>query len=409
MALLTDPKVKAAKLADGKKVQKLADGEGLYLLLNKSGKYWRFKYRFGGKEKTLSIGVYPQVTLKQARKARKEAKRLLERHIDPSQAKQAAKQKQYEKIQADTFESVAMEWLEKYKVKWVDSTYKGHQVRLAKHILPWIGTLPIKEVKPFDVLSVCLRIEKKGHAELAHRVLNICSQVFRYGVASCRIESDPTRDLKGALSPTVTKNRASLTDPKEVGALMRAIQGFRGTHVVACALQLSPYVFLRPGELRKLEWQFIDFEKEQITIPAENMKMKQKHIVPLSKQAMAILKDVQALTGQGKYVFPSIRNPSRPMSENTINVSLQRLGYDTSNQHCAHGFRSTASTLLNELGYNPDYVESQLAHKVGNDVRGAYNHAQYLEQRKAMMQHWADYLDGLRDGAQVVPIRRGQA
>jgi len=405
---LTDAKIKAAKLENGKKVQKLADSGGLYLLINKSGKYWRLKYRYGGKEKTLSIGTYPEIKLKKAREARDSAKKLLKKHIDPNQAKQNAKQKQFEKAKADTFESVAMEWLEKHKVKWVESTYKGHQVRLAKHILPWLGSLPIQDIKPFDVLSVCLKIEKKGHAELARRVLNICSQVFRYGVASCRVESDPTRDLKGALAPTVTKNRARLTDPKEVGALMRAIQGFNGTHVVACALQLSPYVFLRPGELRKLEWRFVDFEAAQIVIPSEYMKMKQKHIVPLAKQAVAILKDVQALTGQGKYVFPSIRNPSRPMSENTINVSLQRLGYDTSNQHCAHGFRGTASTLLNELGFNADYVESQLAHKVGNDVRGAYNHAQYLEQRKAMMQQWADYLDGLRDGATVVPIHRAQ-
>ncbi|MDQ7005259.1 MAG: integrase arm-type DNA-binding domain-containing protein [Ghiorsea sp.] len=305
--MLTDAKVKAAKLDEGKGQKKLSDSHGLYLLVNKSGKYWRFDYRYAGKRKTLSIGTYPETKLKKARDARDSAKKMLGKYIDPNQAKQNAKQKQFEKTKADTFESVAMEWLAKHKAKWVESTYNGHQVRLAKHILPWLGSLPIQDIKPFDVLSVCLKIEKKGHAELARRVLNICSQVFRYGVASCRVESDPTRDLKGALAPTVTKNRARLTDPKEVGALMRAIQGFTGTHVVACALQLSPYVFLRPGELRKLEWRFIDFEAMQIVIPAENMKMKQKHVVPLAKQAVAILKDVQALTGQGKYVFHGAR------------------------------------------------------------------------------------------------------
>ncbi len=406
---LTDAKIKAAKLENGKKVQKLADSEGLYLLLNKSGKYWRFKYRIAGKEKTLSIGVYPQVTLKQARDARNEAKEKIKNGIDPSQAKQAEKRKQFNDSQADTFKSVAYEWIEKQAPTWAASTHKSTVARLERHILPYLGTLPIREIEAIDVLSVARRVEAKGNIELAHRIKRMCGQILRYAVATCRIKSDPSRDLQGALAPVVTKHRACIKDPKQAGELMRAIQGFTGTHITACALRLSPYVFLRPKELRTLEWQFIDFEKEQITIPAENMKMKQKHIVPLSKQAIAILKDVQALTGQGKYVFHGARATSRPMSENTINACLQRLGYSTTHDHCAHGFRGMASTLLYELGYRSDLVERQLAHSERNQVKAAYNHAEHLDERKAMMQHWADYLDGLRDGAQVVPIRRGQA
>ena len=406
---LTDPKIKAAKLEVGKKQLKLADKDGLYLLINKSGKYWRYKYRFAGKEKTFSIGVYPHVTLKQARAKREEAKKLLEKNTDPNQVKQAAKRKQYNDSLADTFKGVAYEWIEKQAPSWAASTHKSTVARLERHILPYLGTLPIREIEAIDVLSVARRVEAKGNIELAHRIKRMCGQILRYAVATCRIKSDPSRDLQGALAPVVTKHRACIKDPKQAGELMRAIQGFTGTHITACALRLSPYVFLRPKELRTLEWQFIDFEKEQITIPAENMKMKQKHIVPLSKQAIAILKDVQALTGQGKYVFHGARATSRPMSENTINACLQRLGYSTTHDHCAHGFRGMASTLLYELGYRSDLVERQLAHSERNQVKAAYNHAEHLDERKAMMQQWADYLDGLRDGAQVVPIHRRQA
>lgn len=406
---LTDAKIKAAKLENGKKVQKLADSEGLYLLLNKSGKYWRFKYRIAGKEKALSIGVYPQVTLKQARDARNKAKAKIKNGIDPSQAKQAEKRKQFNTIQATTFKGVAYEWIEKQAPTWATSTHKSTVARLERHILPFIGSLPIKEIEAIDVLSVARRIEEKGNIELAHRIKRMCGQVLRYAVATCRIKSDPSRDLQGALAPVVTKHRACIKDPKQAGQLMRAIQGFTGTHITACALRLSPYLFLRPGELRKLEWCFIDFEAMQIVIPAENMKMKQKHVVPLAKQAMVTLKDVQALTGQGKYVFHGARATSRPMSENTINACLQRLGYSTTHDHCAHGFRGMAATLLYELGYRSDLVERQLAHSERNQVKAAYNHAEYLDERKAMMQQWADYLDGLRDGATVVPIHRAKA
>jgi len=405
---LTDSRVKTAKLEDGKTMLKLPDGGGLYLLVNKSGKYWRFDYRFADKRKTFSIGVYPSISLKQARKELTKAKELLAQNIDPNQSKQAEKRKQFNNSQADTFKSVAYEWIEKQAPTWAASTHKSTVARLERHILPYLGTLPIREIEAIDVLSVARRVEEKGNIELAHRIKRMCGQILRYAVATCRIKSDPSRDLQGALAPVVTKHRACIKDPKQAGELMRAIQGFTGTHITACALRLSPYVFLRPKELRTLEWQFIDFEKEQITIPAENMKMKQKHIVPLAKQAVAILKDVQALTGQGKYVFHGARATSRPMSENTINACLQRLGYSTTHDHCAHGFRGMASTLLYELGYRSDLVERQLAHSERNQVKAAYNHAEHLDERKAMMQQWADYLDGLRDGAQIVPIYRAK-
>ncbi|MBL4775968.1 MAG: integrase arm-type DNA-binding domain-containing protein, partial [Mariprofundus sp.] len=300
---LTDAKVKNARPPEGKPRDKLTDAGGLYLLVNKSGKYWRLDYRFAGKRKTFAISVYPAVTLKQARKAREAAKELLANNIDPNQAKQSDKSKQFEESRAATFEGVAREWIGKQAPSWAASTHKSTVSRLEQHILPWLGSLPIKNIKAIDVLSVARRVEEKGNIELSHRVKRLCSQVLRYAVATCRIESDPSRDLQGALTPVVTKHRACFKSPKKVGELMRSIKGFQGTHIVACALRLSPYVFLRPGELRKLEWEFFDFEKDQINLPAESMKMKAPHIVPLSSQALAIIEDIKPLTGWGKYVF----------------------------------------------------------------------------------------------------------
>ncbi len=402
---LSDAKVKVAKVPKGKTQCKLADSEGMYLLVTLTGKHWKLKYRLAGKERSLSLGSYPDVTLKQARIKKDAAKKLLDDGIDPNQAKKADALKK-KQARATTFEGVAREWLEKKSPAWAKATYERNKTRLEKHIFPWIGSLPIRDIEPIDVLGLARRIEKKGYNELAHRIKRLCGQVFRYGVACQYVKSDPTRDLADALAPVVVKHHACLTDPKEVGALMRAIQGYTGTHTVACALQLSPYVFLRPKELRTLEWAYIDFDKKHIHIPADKMKKRVQHIVPLSKQCIAILKDIQQLNGQGKYVFPSIRTAARPMSENTINVCLQKLGYDTSKEQCAHGFRGMASTLLHEQGYDTDVIERQLSHKEGNAVKAAYNHARHLPQRKAMMQAWADYLDGLRSGADVIPIKR---
>jgi len=399
---LSDAKVKAAKVPEGKKQIKLADGGGLYLLVKPSGKYWRLDYRFGDKRKTMAIGVYgntdSKVSLKDAREKREAAKKLLEQNIDPSQKKQQERRETRTKLQSVTFEGVAQEWMGKNKVKWVPDYAIRIQNWLNNDILPWIGSLPIDEIKAVDVLAVLRKAESRGTITTAHKLRSIIGQVFRYGVATARISSDPSRDLRGALTPKVVKHRATITDTKRIGELLRAMQGFEGTYVVRAALLLTPYLFVRPGELRQAEWSEVDLEKSEWRIPAEKMKMRSIHIVPLCKQAVEILADLKKLTGSGRYVFPSIRTAARPMSNNTVNATLRRLGYEKS-EICAHGFRGMASTLLHEQGWKSDVIECQLAHLVGNDVKRAYNHAKYLPERTKMMQHWADYLDGLRDGA----------
>jgi len=403
---LSDAKVKAATVPEGKKQVKLSDGGGLYLLVKPAGKYWKLKYRFAGKEKTLSIGIYPSVSLKEARNKREVAKKLLEQNMDPSQSKQTDKRKAAAATLAATFKGVANEWLDKKTELWVATTLKHKQSDLNNHIFPWLGDMKITAIEPVDILSVCQRIENNGHNEAAHRAKMLCSQIMRYGVATGRLKSDPTRDLQGALAPVITKHRPCLKDSKEVGGLMRAIKEHTGTFIVHCALQLSPYLLLRPVELRKLEWTEIDLEAKTITIPAHKMKMKQIHIVPLSDQALALLEDIQPLTGRGKYVFHGARSIHRPMSDAAINAALRHMGYDTKEQHCAHGFRGMASTLLHEQGFNSDHIERQLAHKEGNAIKAAYNHARHLPERTTMMQHYADYLDALRDGAKIIPIGR---
>ncbi len=403
---LSDAKAKAATIPEGKKQLKLSDGGGLFLQVLKSGKYWRMNYRFADKQKTLSIGVYPSVTLKEARNKREKAKKLLESNIDPSQHKKKEKRKAFADAQAATFEGVARELIEKNNVKWSPPYLKSTQSRLERHVLPWLGSMRIADIEPPDVLSVIQRAENRGTIEMAHRLKMLCSQVFRYAVATGRIKSDPSRDLQGALSPIVTTHRATITEPKKAGELLRAIQGFEGTFIVQCALQVTPYIFVRPGELRHAEWTEIDLNTAEWRIPAEKMKMRVIHIVPLATQVVKVLKELQPLTGSGRYVFPSIRNTHRPMSENTINASLRRIGYGKS-EICAHGFRAMASTMLHEQGWDSDVIERQLAHKEGNAIKGAYNHARHLPERITMMQHWADYLDGLRDGAKVIPFKQG--
>jgi len=375
---LSDAKVKAAKLPEGKKQIKLSDGGGLHILVKEKGKYWRMSYRYGGKQKTLSLGKYPQVTLKEARSKREAAKKLTENNIDPNQVKQAEKRKAITNQESSTFIGIANEWLEKKSPQWVETTLKHKKAELTKHVFPWLGSLKVSDIEPMDVLSICQRVESCGHHEQAHRIKMVCSQILRYAVATGMIKYDPTRDLQGALAPVITTHRPCLKQPKEVGALMRAIKEFQGTFIVACALKLSPYVFLRPVELRTLEWSEINFEEKTITIPAHKMKMKVIHIVPLSNQAVAILDEIKALTGKGKYVFCGARSPSRPMSDGAINAALRRIGYDTKTEHCAHGFRGTASTLLHEQGFDSDHIERQLAHKEGNAIKEAYNHARHL-------------------------------
>jgi len=395
---LSDIKVKSLKAGikpDGtatSKSYKVTDERGLYLEVTpKGGKRWRFKYRFGGKEKLLSLGLYPDVSLKQARERREDHRKHVANGIDPSYLRKAEKQSTGDH---NSFEAVAREWHSKFSATWSESHSSRTIIRLEQNVFPWLGNKNINEITAPELLTALRRVESRGALETAHRVNQICGQVFRYGIATGRAERDPAADLKGALPPTKVKHHPSITEPVKVGALMRAIQDFTGTIVTATALKLSPLVFVRPGELRQAEWSEINLENAEWRIPPEKMKMRVVHIVPLSSQAINVLKDIQPLTGRDKYVFPSNRTNTRPMSDNTVNAALRRMGY-TKDEMTAHGFRSMASTILNEQGWNRDAIERQLAHGEKDGVRAAYNYAQHLPERKKMMQSWADYLDDL--------------
>ncbi len=398
---LTAIKIKNAK--PNKKAYKLMDGAGLYLLINKSGgKYWRYNYRYMGKHKTLSIGVYPEVSLKEARELHYQARRLLSDGIDPTHERKLEKAMKLEQSE-NSFEAIALEWLGRQRPTWAKSHTDNVEGRLRNHVFEYIGKRPIAEITAPELLTMLRRIELVGHHETAHRVRSVCGQVFRYAIVTGRAERDPSTDLKGALTAVKATSFAALTDPKEIGGLLRAIDGYSGDFVTKCALRLAPLVFVRPGELRHFEWAEIDFETNEWLIPAEKMKMNADHIVPLSEQAISILLQIKELTGKGKYVFPSVRTRLRPMSENTVNAALRRMGY-TREEMTGHGFRAMASTLLNEQGFKEDWIEMQLAHSERNKVRAAYNRAKYLPQRKKMMQQWSDYLDSLRNGADVILI-----
>jgi integrase len=406
---LSDIKVKSLKAGikpDGtptSKAYRVTDEKGLYIEVALSGgKWWRFKYRFGGKEKLLSLGIYPDVSLKDARIKRDNLRKLVADGIDPSHARKAEKQSTGDQ---NSFEFVAREWHHKFSADWSESHKSRTLIRLEQNAFPWLGATNINDITAPELLAVLRRIESRGALETAHRVNQICGQVFRYAIATGRAERDPAADLKGALPPAKTKHHPSITEPVKVGALMRAIQDFTGTIITATALKLSPLVFVRPGELRQAEWSEIDLDNAEWRIPPEKMKMRVVHIVPLSKQAIEALKEIQPLTGRDKYVFPSNRTITRPMSNNTVNAALRRMGY-TKDEMTAHGFRSMASTILNEQGWLGDAIERQLAHGESNGVRAAYNYAQHLPERKKMMQAWADYLDGLASGANVIPINR---
>jgi integrase len=399
--MLSDIKLKSLKPKD--KIYALTDEKGLSIEISpKGGRWWRFKYRFDGKQKRLSLGVYPDVSLKQARERRDDLRKQVADGIDPSHTRKAEKQSTSDQ---NSFEFVAREWHNKFSADWSESHKSRTLIRLEQNAFPWLGATNINDITAPELLSVLRRIESRGALETAHRVNQICGQVFRYAIATGRAERDPAADLKGALPPAKTNHHPSITEPVKVGALMRAIQGFTGTIITATALKLSPLVFVRPGELRQAEWSEIDLENAEWRIPPEKMKMRVVHIVPLSKQAIEALKEIQPLTGRDKYVFPSNRTITRPMSNNTVNAALRRMGY-TKEEMTAHGFRSMASTILNEQGWLGDAIERQLAHGESNGVRAAYNYAQHLPERKKMMQAWADYLDGLASGANVIPINR---
>jgi integrase len=383
---------------------KLFDGGGLYLLVNPNGsRWWRFKYRYLGKEKLLSFGTYPDVSLKDARDRRDDARKQLAADIDPGEHRKARKTALTVSLQ-NSFEVVAREWFARYSPNWAAGHSDKIIRRLERDIFPWLGGRPIADIGAPELLAVLRRIESRGAIETAHRAQQNCSQVFRYAVATGRTQRDPTGDLRGALAPVKERHHASITDPKRVGELMRAIDGYRGSFITKCALRLAPLVFVRPGELRKAKWTEVDLDKAEWRIPAARMKAREQHIVPLSTQAVAILRELHGLTGAKDHVFPGARTNGRAMSENTVNAALRRLGY-AKDEMTGHGFRSMASTLLNEQGWHRDAIERQLAHAERNNVRAAYNFAEHLPERRRMMQAWADYLDKLASGAKVLPGR----
>lgn len=385
---------------------KLADGKGLFLLVLPDGaKQWRFKYHRPdtGKENLLALGAYPDVSLSKARERRAEVRALLADGIDPGEQRKAERQARKEAA-GSTFAAVASEWLAVQDC--ADVTLRKSRWILETFLFPEIGHLPLSDISPRVLLDALRKIEATGKLETAKRAKIKAGQVFRWAIMEERTEIDPTGALRGALKSPKTKHHASITDPAKIGGLLRAIEDYSGDPVTCAALRLAPLVFVRPGELRAAQWQEIDLDGAVWRIPGERMKMGAAHVVPLSSQAVAILRDLQPLTGTGRYVFPGMRSASRPMSENTINAALRRLGYGT-DEMTGHGFRSMAASLLNEMGWNADAIERQLAHAESNKVRDAYTHAaQYLDERRRMMQAWADYLDGLRTGANVIPIRK---
>jgi len=392
--------VKAAGFED--RPYKLLDGGGLFLHVQRSGKYWRMKYRWQGREKLLSLGVYDDVSLAEARDYRDEARKLLRKGIDPSARRKADKAA---RNRPDTFEAVALEWLEKQNTL-AQGTREITLQRWTKYVFPHIGSTPIDQLEPPDVLRLLRRIEAVGKHETAHRMRQRIGQVCRYAIATGRADRDPTADLKDALAPVLRRHRAAITDPAGVGALLRAMDGYEGQPSTYAALQLLALTFVRPGEIRKAEWPEFDLDGATWRIPGARMKMKREHIVPLSAQSVSVLRTLEPVTGHRPYVFEANR-PGRPLSENTLNAALRTLGY-SGEQMTAHGFRSVASTLLHELGWPPEVIELQLAHAQRSQVAAAYNRSARLEERRRMMQAWADYLDALRQGtANVTPMRGG--
>lgn len=405
---LTDVAIRNAK--PGEKPVKLADGGGLHLLVSPSGgKLWRVKYRIGGKEKQLAIGAYPAIGLAEARRRRDEARQLVANGKDPSLEKRRGKARSRVEA-ANTFKAIAAEYCAKRKRDgekgWAPATASRSEYLLSL-LNSSVGPMPIAEIEPADLLDAVRKIERKGNLESARRTLQLASMVFRYAVATARLASDPTRDLRGALTAPKVTHYGAITDASRVGELLRAIDGYEGMGVAKMAMQIAPHVFVRPGELRSAEWSEVDLEAAVWTIPAGKMKMRKPHTVPLSRQAVALFREAQTFSCASGYIFPSIRTRARPMSENTINAGLRRLGY-ASDEMTAHGFRAMASTLLNESGkWSPDAIERALAHGDSDKVRAAYHRGAHWKERVEMAQWWSDYLDTLRKRAEVVPIRRG--
>ncbi len=401
---LTDTFVKQVKHSGKAAGDRYADGQNMYLHVKEAGKYWRMDYTFIEKRKTLALGVYPAVSLAKARARRDKARELLADGIDPGTAKREEKQA-VAAAAANTFEAVAREWLKKMAADRMASTTTKVTAWLEKDVIPFIGTMPISTIGPRDVLRALKHMEGRGALDSVQRVKQVCGQVFRYAVATGSAERDVTQDLKGALAKPTAGHFAAITEPKQTGDLMRSIFDYQGHPCTVAALKLSPLVFVRPGELRTAEWVEIDLDAAEWRIPGSKMKMKVDHLVPLSTQAVEILRGVQPITGHGRYVFPSLRTGERPMSENTINAALRGMGY-ANDVHSAHGFRAMARTIMDEvLDQRVDLIEHQLAHAVKDANGRAYNRTAHLPARRVMMQTWADYLDRLRVGAKVIPLR----
>ncbi|HSP17633.1 MAG TPA: integrase arm-type DNA-binding domain-containing protein [Thermoanaerobaculia bacterium] len=387
---LSDATIRKAKSAE--KPFKLFDERGLFLLVTPTGgKLWRFKYRINGKEKLISLGGYPDVSLADARDRRDAARKRVAAGVDPSEERRAARA-----ATEDSFEAIAREWFDKFKSRWTEGHRRTVLSRMEDNLFPHIGSKPVRDLAAPEVLAALRRIEARGANETARRVRQICGQVFRYAVATGRAERDPSSDLKGALAPVEVRNHAAITDPKELGALLRVLDSYEGTLVVKCALRLAPLVFVRPGELRQAQWSEIDLDSAEWTIPAWRMKMKQTLTVSLARQAVAVLRELQPVTGDEKYVFPSGRGGSRPMSNNAVLAALRRCGIEK-HEMSGHGFRATARTILDEvLHERVDLIEHQLGHAVKDPNGRAYNRTAFLKDRAAMMQRWADYLDKVK-------------
>jgi integrase len=399
---LTDTQIRSIKPVT--KDIKLFDGGGLFLLVKPTGgKLWRLKYRFGGTEKLLSLGAYPQISLSDARQRREEARTLIAKGIDPG----AARKEQEAAIlrEQETFEVVAREWHNQFLPQWAPRTAEAILAMLTHDVFGEIGDKPLAAINSPVLLTMFRRIEARGAAYTAHRVRGLCGQVFRYGVATGRCERDPTGDLKGALTPIKTTHRPAVTDPKELAPLLRMLDGYQGSLVVRCALRLLPLLFVRPGELRAMLWADVDLDKGEWSYMVN--KTKTQHIVPMAKQAVAILREIHPLTGNGIYVFPSARTNARPMSDMAMNAGMRRMGINTRTEITGHDFRAVARTILDEvLGFRPDFIEHQLAHAVRDPLGRAYNRTSHLTERKKMMQAWADYLDALKAGAKIIPFRQ---
>lgn len=421
--IASDTTIKAIKPGDPRK--RLSDGDGLYLrLFVKGGSHgWRLDYTIHGKRKNLSLGTYPDTGLALARKKAQEARQLVSQGMDPSDVRKADKvtkqrARQAEQLAAagkppaDSFEAIAREWMGTvHDAKVSDGHAQRTRIRLEQDVFPWLGRRPLREITAPELLACLRRVEGRGAIETAHRINQACGQVFRYGIATGACASNPASDLRDALTPIQSRHHPAITDPKRVGELLRAIDDYKGQPVTRAALVLAPLVFQRPGELRNAEWPEFDLDAGTWTIPSARMKRNKAgkasgapHLVPLSTQAVAVLRDLQPLTGHGRYLFPSQRGQGRPMSDATVQAALRRMGYPK-DEMTGHGFRAMARTMLAErLGVDEAVIEAQLAHSVRDSLGRAYNRTEFLAQRRNMMQTWADYLDRLRKGGQVVPL-----